>query len=424
MSAAPATVALPRLLEGLAAGPLTTLARHHEVHGQLPSAAELGGIELVEMIDECDLRGRGGGAFPTARKLRAVMAAHGRPIVVANGCESEPLSGKDALLLRELPHLVLDGAALVARALGAQRAIVAVKRSAPERAPVEDAIAQRRAHGGDEVELDCFGAAATFIAGQETALVSQLNGGPARPTFVPPRVTQRGVARRPTFVANVETLAHVALIARHGVDWYRALGPAEEPGSTLVTITVPGGTRKIYEVAFGTRLGDVLAAAGAGEQLAGLLIGGYFGTWLPVGLIDELSLSHAALARHGASLGCGVIVALAASACPVAETVRVGAYLAGQSAGQCGPCVHGTAALARRLEAISQGGASQLAFQDLQRWVHEIADRGACHHPNGVGQFVSSALRTFREQFEDHARYGPCEACTSRPVLATSEVEL
>ena len=411
--------ALPRLLAGLSDGPLTTLERHHGVHGVLPSDAELHGEALVELIADCALRGRGGAAFPVARKLRAVMAARGRPTVVANGSESEPLSGKDALLLRELPHLVLDGAELVARAVGAPRAIIAVKGSAAEHGLLERAIGERRALGRDQVNFELFAAAEGFISGQETALVSQINGGNGLPAFQPPRVSERGVARRPTLVQNVETLAQIALIARHGVDWYRAIGTAEEPGSTLITLVRAGAGPAVYEVAYGTPLHDVLAAARIdATALGGLLIGGYFGTWLSAGLVNDVRLSHEALDRHDASLGCGVIAPLPASACPVAETVRVSAYLAAQSAGQCGPCVHGSAAIARRLEAAARGTAGPLALEEVRRWTLEIRDRGACHHPTGIGRFVASALRTFRDQFEEHARHGPCAACTARSLLA------
>jgi NADH:ubiquinone oxidoreductase subunit F (NADH-binding) len=409
---------LPRLLDGLGDGPLVTLERHREVHGPLPSRRELDGAELVELIAASDLRGRGGAAFPVARKVRAVLAARGRPIVLANGSESEPLSGKDALLLRELPHLVLDGAALAARAVGARHVVIAVKASAPERALVERAIDERAAQHLDEVTFEVFGCAETFIAGQETALVAQINRGKALPTFQPPRVSDRGIDRRPTLVQNVETLAHIALIARQGSDWYRAIGVPGEPGSTLVTIVRAGGARTVYEIAYGTRLGDLLGAAGVdAASLGGLLVGGYFGTWLPAELAGDLRLTHEALARYDASLGCGVIAALPREACPVAETVRVSSYLAAQSAGQCGPCVHGSSAIARRLEAARRGSAGQLAFEDVRRWTLEIQDRGACHHPTGLGRFVASALRTFRVEFEDHARRGPCAACTAKAVL-------
>jgi len=412
-------VALPRLLRGCAEGEMAKLDRHLELHGPLPGRRELDAAALIDAVEKSGLRGRGGAGFPTARKMRAVCAARGRALVVANGCESEPLSVKDELLLCEVPHLVLDGAALAARAVRADEVIIATEvPNAAARMSLEHAIAQRRAARLDEVRFSMFEAAERFLSGQETALVSQLGGGLARPTFIPPRPTDHGVRRRPTLIQNVETLAHLALIGRHGPRWYRAIGTRAESGSTLVTVVGAVAGPGVYEIECGTPLSTLFAAAGgiAGD-LAGILIGGYFGSWLPAGLVGEIELSNGALASHGAALGCGAVVALPARSCPVAETVRVAIYLATETARQCGPCVHGTAAIARTLHGIAEGKASRSAFTDLDRWTAELPGRGACHHPNGLSHFVATALETFGAQFDDHARHGPCEACAAEPVL-------
>jgi NADH:ubiquinone oxidoreductase subunit F (NADH-binding) len=269
------------------------------------------------------------------------------------------------------------------------------------------------------VEFELFAAAQTFLTGQETSLVSQINGGAARPTFIPPRPTQRGVRRQPTLVQNVETLAHLALIARHGADWYADLGTLAEPGSTLVTVIGAVNSPGVYEIACGTPLDRLFAAAGgASGAIGGLLIGGYFGSWLPAAIAPGLELSDAGLADHDAALGCGVVVALPASACPVAETVRVAIYLATETANQCGPCVNGSAAIARTLYAISEGTAPAGALAELGRWTAGIPGRGACHLPDGLAHFVATAMRTFADAFDDHARHGPCEACSAPPLLA------
>jgi len=419
MSTARTATALPRVLHGYATGELTALDRHLALHGPLPDERSLPPRALIEVVDQAGLRGRGGAGFPTARKLRAVRSARGRPIVVANGCESEPLSAKDALLLRELPHLVLDGAELAARAVGAEEVVVAFEApNTPAQLSLEHALAQRRAVRHDDAGFELFAAAERFLTGQETALVSQLNGGLPRPTFIPPRPTERGVGRRPTLIQNVETLAHLALIARHGADWYRELGTTAEPGSTLVTLAGAVPSPGVYEIECGTPLADVLAAAGGlATDSGGLLVGGYFGSWLPASLADELALSNGALGAYGAALGCGAVLALPRSSCAVAETVRVAIYLATETARQCGPCVHGTAAIARTLHGIAEGKPTRSAFADLDRWTAELPGRGACHHPNGLAHFVSTALDTFSAEFDDHARHGPCDGCAAPPLL-------
>jgi NADH:ubiquinone oxidoreductase subunit F (NADH-binding) len=410
---------LPRLLSGVSFRGMAQLDRHLEVHGPMPEVEDLDSGTLIELAERSRLRGRGGAGFPAATKMRAVREARGRSIVVANGCESEPLSLKDALLLHETPHLVLDGAALAARAVGAEQVILAYEESRSDtRISLEHALKQRRAARLDSVRFELFAAAEQFLTGQETALMSQINGGLPRPAFIPPRPTERGVHRRPTLVQNVETLAHLALIARRGAEWYGQLGTDSETGSTLVTVVGAVHTPGVYEIECGTPLTQLFTAAGGVRgELAGLLVGGYFGSWLPAGVASLLELSNAALAAHDAALGCGVLVALPASCCPVAETVRVAIYLATETAQQCGPCVHGTAAIARTLHGIAAGRTSARAFADLERWTTSIPGRGACHLPDGLAHFVATALRVFAEAFDDHATHGACEACAAEPLL-------
>jgi NADH:ubiquinone oxidoreductase subunit F (NADH-binding) len=417
-----AAAGLPRLLRGYGSGEPIGLAAHLASHGPLPDRRSLPARRLIEDVEQAGLRGRGGAAFPTARKLRAVRSARGRPIVVANGCESEPLSLKDALLMRELPHLVLDGAELAARAVGADEVIVAhAAANTMARAGLESALAERGAAGLGPTAVELVPVSDRFLAGQETALVSQLGGGPPRPTFVPPRPADRGVRRRPTLIQNVETLAQLALIARHGPGWYRALGTADEPGSRFVTVAGAVEAPGVFEIECGTTLAAVLAAAGGSNDDRGLLIGGYFGSWLPAGLGGQIELGDASLARWQAALGCGAVFVLPDGACPVAETVRVAVYLATETAGQCGPCVHGTAAIARTLHGVSVGRPPRGAFADLERWTRELPGRGACHHPNGLANFVATSLRVFAEEFVDHARLGPCDGCAATPALPIPE---
>ena len=419
MSAVSTDVALPRLLAGVSYPGMARLQRHLEVHGPMPAASALDGRALVDLAERSGLRGRGGARFPAATKMRAVRASRGHAIVVANGCESEPMSAKDALLLGELPQLVLDGAALAARAVGADRVIVAYEGGGSDlRQSLEHALKERRSAGTDTVRFELFEAAERFLTGQETSLVSQINGGLPRPTFIPPRPTQRGVRKRPTLIQNVETLAHLALIARHGAEWYTGLGTAEEPGSTLVTMLGAVASPGVYEVETGTTFEQLFGAAGGTRgQIAGLLVGGYFGSWLPASLVPQLELSNASLSRHGAALGCGIIVALPDGSCPVAETTRVAIYLATETANQCGPCVHGSAAIARALHGIVGGRPEPGVLAELERLTTILPGRGACHLPDGLAHFVSTALNTFGAAFADHARHGPCAACDAEPLL-------
>ena len=199
------------------------------------------------------------------------------------------------------------------------------------------------------------------MIGEERALINALNGGPGKPTFAPPRPFQKGIGGAPTLVQNAETAAQLALIARHGAEWFRGLGTAAEPGSALVTLTGAVAHPGVYEIPLGAALDDLVAAAGGlAAPVRAYLIGGYFGTWIDAADAPGLRLTNADLARLGGGLGARAIIALPASACGVTETARVARCLSGQSAGQCGPCVHGLDAIAGAMELLARGDGRQL----------------------------------------------------------------
>jgi NADH:ubiquinone oxidoreductase subunit F (NADH-binding) len=418
---APAPAALPRVLAGIPASGALGLDEHVKLHGPLPQQPRRrrrGEPALIAQVEQSGLLGRGGGGFPLARKLRSVAEAGRRPVVVVNAAEGEPASLKDRTLMQSLPHLVLDGGELAALALGAEEVIVCLCSSAPAAAEsASAAIAARR--GGASARLRLATLPSHYLSGQESALVNYLGGGPVLPTFTPPLPFERGVARRPTLVSNAETLAHLALVARHGPEWFRELGTPSQPGSALLTLSGPVARPGVYEIEYGASLSSLIEAAGGltdGVQAA--LVGGYAGTWIAGGeRLSGLALSDEHLAPHGASLGAGVVLLLSARACPVAETARVARWLAGQSSGQCGPCVNGLAAIAATVGEIARGAAPAQATQRLARLGALVHRRGACAHPDGAAQFVLSAADTFAAQFAEHARRGSCEACARAPEL-------
>jgi NADH:ubiquinone oxidoreductase subunit F (NADH-binding) len=399
---------LPRLLAGLdPSGAPMTLAEHARVHGELPRRDPR---ELIESIERSGLRGRGGADFPTAQKLGAVAARRRVSAVVVNGSETEPASSKDRLLLSRMPHLVLDGAVLAAEAVGAREVIVKVGESAAEAvAALEGAISLR----SDGVPTEVVTAPEGYVAGEESAVVHYLNGGPELPTFVPPRPYERGYRGRSTLIQNPETLAQIALVARFGEHWYRELGTSADPGSALVTISGAVAAPGVYELAFGTPMTALIdAAGGATEPLRALLVGGYFGTWVEASQAMRLRLAREDLRSVGCSLGSGVLIALGESACGLHESARVIDYLAAQSAGQCGPCTYGLRAIADAMAVLAAGSGRDRERDRVLRWASEIRGRGACHHPDGAVRFVASAVSVFADEIESHRR----TRCTARPA--------
>jgi NADH:ubiquinone oxidoreductase subunit F (NADH-binding) len=400
---------LPRLLpaDGSPAG----LPAHQALHGPLRYRGGPG--LLTAEVRQAGLTGRGGAAFPVHRKLAAVAAAGRRPVVVANGAESEPLSAKDKALLRYSPHLVLDGLQLAAEAVGARRCVLYLHEDHSLHAALSDLISERRLGGLDFAAVELVLAPPRFLAGQETAVVNVLNGGPALPTFMPPRTFERGVGGQPTLVQNVDTLAHLALIARHGAGWFRSVGTTAEPGSMLASVRQADGSQAVVEAAVGTPLRDLLVL---GDGVQAVLVGGYHGSWLPARDAGLLALSNAALRSAGASVGAGVLAALPAGCCGLAETARVARYLALESAGQCGPCLNELPRIAAALSELAGTRPEGSVINDLERWAGLTGGRGACHHPDGAVRFVRSALREFAAEVRCHRR-GGCTATIGRPFL-------
>jgi len=409
------TTALNTPLRLLPAAP-EDLRAHLARYGPAPYRNQPGA--LIADVEASGLTGRGGAAFPVHRKLAAVARAgvrQGRTVVVANGAESEPASRKDELLLQLAPNLVLDGLQLTAEAVGATEAHLYLHYAPGPQ--ILRALAERAARGLDRLAVTITQAPPRFLAGQETAVVNRLGGGPALPTFQPPRVSERGLGGAPTLVQNVETLAHLALIARYGPRWFRAVGTAAEPGSMLTTVYRQDAKPEIHEVATGTPLRALLADGATDDDgIQAWLVGGYHGTWLPLPQAIELTLDHASLQTFSAAPGAGVLAALPSDRCGLIEAARVTRYLAAESAGQCGPCLNGVPRIAAALAELAGSGHRRQTLDDLKRWSGLVEGRGACHHPDGTVRFVRSALAVFEPEIQRHAR-GICSATDRRPFL-------
>jgi NADH:ubiquinone oxidoreductase subunit F (NADH-binding) len=367
----------------------------------------------MDVLDASNLRGRGGAAFPTGRKWRSVAAeASGAPVIVVNVAEGEPASFKDRTLGALRPHLILDGAALAVESVAASGAIVYVGRAhAAAREALRIAVRERRRLNPGECRFDIVDAPDRYVAGETSALVNRLNGGSAKPTMTPPRPHQVGVDGRPTLIQNAETLAHVALIARYGADWFRQVGTPESPGTALVTVLGAVVRPGVLEVDRRATVGAVVDAAGGLARAAdAVLLGGYFGTWVPAVEAWSLPLDDKELARHGTSLGCGVVMVLPTTSCGIAESARILRYLAGESAGQCGPCVFGLDWIASAMERAARGRTDASERDRLIRWAGQVAHRGACHHPDGATRLLHSALRVFERDLNLHLVRQPCRA--------------
>jgi len=386
----------PALLAGIAQGPGLVAHRDRLGPAPRPSAAA-----LVEMAADVDLRGRGGAGFPFAVKLAA--AARRRAVVVVNASEGEPASHKDAALMTCAPHVVLDGAAAVACALGTRQVHIVVPCELPSLRLVVQRALHERASAGERLDVTLHEAQPWFVAGQAQAVLQLLAGRENLPVTTWQPAAVRGHRGRPTLLSNAETFAHLGHLARLGSAGYAAQGTADEPGTTLLTLRGDGWDPQVREVAFGTPLADVFTGA---EMIRPHLLGGYHGTWLRPAQLRDLTVSRTAIAAAGATLGAGVMLPLAPGACPLVRTAELVDYLSGQSAGRCGPCRNGLPAMAGELRALVQGQGSVGRVEEL---CGLVVRRGACAHPDGTARLVASMLARFPEEVVSHS-LGRCRA--------------
>ncbi|MDQ2706488.1 MAG: proton-conducting membrane transporter [Actinomycetota bacterium] len=381
-----------------------SLAEHEQRHGQLPWSLFTGVpgcTRLVELTVEAGLRGRGGGGFPTAQKIAAVLAATSkrRPAtVVANGCEGDSTSAKDVALLRHAPHLVLDGLALAAHALGATQAVLCVHRGSPVIPTLREALAER---SNDSTLIQLATVPRRYVSSEASALARFLTDGDARPTSSQPHTATQGVQGRPTLVDNVETLAHLALIARHGADWFRQRGTDQSPGTTLITVGGAVNHAGVFEVDLGTHIGAILTiAGGASRPTEAMLLGGLSGRWLASTPNLDTPLCYEG--HQGVRLGLPSVVVLPADVCGLAVTSTILTYLAGESAGQCGPCTSGLPAIAADFAMLATARPDATLRERLRRRLRVIPGRGACSHPDGAAQLATSALDIFSSDVAAH----------------------
>lgn len=357
--------------------------------------------------------GRGGAGFPFAVKARAVRdngRVAGGAVVVANGEEGEPASIKDRWLLRNRPHLILDGLRLAAAMVGADRAYVYVSDADSARS-VESALAELGTDALGGVAVEVYTVEAGYVAGEETAAVRALNGGPVKPTDKPPRPFQEGVDGLPTLVSNVETLAGLPFVQQHGAAEFRSLGTSDSPGSFLVTLTGAGHAPALYELPHGLSFTDLLALRGISpDQVQAVLMGGYFAGLLDRAVLDA-TLDHEALRALGSGLGNGAISVITDD-CPLAVAASVLAYFDRENAGQCGSCFNGTAAMAAVAGALRDGAATEDDVARLRRWSVVLRGRGACATLDAATNIAASLLSHFPDLVQSHLD-NSCQTCQS-----------
>src|SRR6201984_1964292 len=398
-----------RLTAGLDRMPRLDLEAHRDIFGPLP---RLSAEELASMTDQVDLRGQGGAAFPFARKLSAVVKNAEEndcaPVVVVNATEGEPGSIKDKMLMIRSPYLILSGAALVAEAIGAEEIVIGVAGNELANRSMEPPIA---AEPGLRKIARVVQMPDRFISGESGALVRGINGKRPVPPGRKVLASDFGVGDLPTLLSNASTFTQLAVLALLGPERFAAVGTPEEPGTVLLSVGGSASQPAVVEVPTGVPLAAVLDIC-QDPAGAGVRVGGYHGMWLPASTAYVVPVSREGLAAVGGTLGSGIVLPLGDGTCPLGEVSRIASYLAGESAGQCGPCKLGLPPIAPALAAIVGGSGGIEALDVARRAAANVNGRGACSHPDGTTRFVLSALEVFTEDLAAHVFHSTC----GRPV--------
>ena len=372
--------------------------------------------DVIDIVKNSGLRGRGGAGFPVGRKWEFTRWATGSlKYLICNADEGEPGTFKDRLILEGDPHLILEGMIIAAYATGATKGIVYIRGEYDlSIRRMEHAIAEARKNGllgqnilGSDLEFDvevCAGAGA-YVCGEETALIESIEGNRGEPRFKPPYPAQQGLWGKPTCVNNVETLANIPAILQHGAEWYQQIGTANSPGTKVFTLTGNIINSGLIEVPMGITLRKVIYKIGGGirdgRSFKMAQTGGTSGGCLAEEHLD-IPMDYDSLAQHGSSLGSGALLVMDDSHCIVDLTKCFLKFFVHESCGQCTPCREGTPALYSIIDKLSRGLATDSDMRLLERLSRTMQSSSLCALGQTAPVPVLSALRHFRGEVNAH----------------------
>ncbi|MEA2607833.1 MAG: NADH-quinone oxidoreductase subunit [Chloroflexota bacterium] len=393
---------------------------------------DLGATGTIATIGASGLRGRGGSGFPTVEKWRVASNTEApRRYVVANGYGADPAAGTDRFLMEAEPFAVIEGAAIAAFAIGATEAIIAVRTEATETIRrVEAALAAAEDAGflgfdvfgsGLDLTISVRGVQGAYMLGEETVLLKALEGKRGQPEQRPPHPAERGLHGMPTVVNNVQTLAAVPWILRHGAPAFVATGRPGNAGTILVQVRTPAGAG-IAEVPLGTPLRTVVELGGAlpqGRTIKALLIGGPSGGLLPAELLDT-PYDFESLRAVGAHIGSGSVVVADDRACVVDLARLLTRFCANEACGKTIPCRIGTRRLVEIADRIVDGRPRPTDPELLADLSTDIVASALCDHERLTTFPLSSGMRYFRSELDEHILRSSCPAGVCHPIAVAA----
>ena len=378
--------------------------------------------DVVKVVSDAGLRGRGGAGFPTGKKWQFTREAPGEPrYLILNGGEDEPGSKKDRVLLENLPHLVIEGTALAAYAIGATKAYLYINANyAVAIKTITAALAEAKAAGywGENIlgsdfalDIEIVPAPHNYVAGEDTAVLEVIEGRKAWPRQKPPFPVTVGLYGKPTSVNNVETLANVPPIVLRGAQWYRKFGTAESSGTMIFSLDDDLNRPGVYELPFGTPLRYLIEECGGGlkngKKIKAIMPAAPSSAYLPPEKIDT-PLDHNSMRDAGAALGCGVVRLVPEGTCIVEEVIKISEFFTAESCGQCPACRMETNTLTSLLKKVQAGQGGQPILEQFAKVLAFNKGKGFCNLIAMPGPPIESALKLFPGDFAAHLSTGKC----------------
>jgi NADH-quinone oxidoreductase subunit F len=403
-------------------------------YGALRSALAMSSGDLIQIMKDSGLRGRGGAGFPTGMKWSFVPQDTGKPTyVTVNFDESEPGTCNNRELVEREPHALIEGTAIAARAIECHTAFIYVRgeylwqgllvRKAVEEAYAAGYLGKGIMGSAYDLDIVVHRGAGAYICGEETALLSSLEGFRGQPRLRPPFPAVEGLYESPTLINNVETLMNVPHIVAKGADWFKSMGTEKAPGTKMFTVSGKVERPGNYELPLGTPFHELLERAG------GMLGGAKLKAWTPGGSSTpfltadhmDVGLDFESISEAGSLLGTGAVIVLDETDCMVEAARRLTEFYAHESCGKCTPCREGTWWAQRVLARIEQGYGREADLPLMADMGKNILFKAFCALADGAVSPIQSSLKYFMDEYEAHVREGRCPVTGVGPGRALED---
>ena len=387
--------------------------------------------EVVDVIKDSGLRGRGGGGFPTGVKWQLALNQPGdEKYVICNADEGDPGAFMDRSILEGNPHSVLEALAIAGYAIGAHYGYIYIRAEYPiavER--LETAISQAKELGllgknilgtGFDFDIEIRLGAGAFVCGEETALIQSIHGQRGMPVPKPPYPAESGVWGKPTIINNVETYANITQIIMNGADWFKSIGTKNSPGTKVFALGGKITNTGLVEIPMGTTLREIIYEIGGGcpnrKQFKAVQTGGPSGGCLTEEQLDT-PIDFDELVKLGSMMGSGGMIVLDEDNCMVDVARFYMDFIVDESCGKCTPCRVGTKRMLEILEKICNGEGTMESLDELETLAHTIQDTALCGLGQSAPNPVLSTLEHFRDEYVTHIIDKKCPAGTCKALL-------